>query len=549
MPRRDPTDAEALQAVSSPGRIAHESDDAGGDRPGRAREQFTHALTLCLLCFFGEQLAELLWVQERGIAAFCVAPPLLLAWLLTQPQRTWPAAVVGATLGIWLALPPMAQAPWFASLLLAVGLPWPPLGLAWMVRRDGALQWPPTRFPAGTRMLLAMGVALPALDVSWIQAWSTLFGIHYPRNELLGLLLTHAGGYLLLVPIAMALTTPHATRPLRVRVRDIVVALLLAAVPLWMWSPLADIVLPSALMTLAATTLLLWSLMRFGLGGACLALLLCGVVGVAYSLRGAGPFIGLHPHAAALSMQAWVCAVAGALWLISVALEQQRAAAGRLCDAYRQLSDLTGRILVVQEEERTRIARDLHDDINQSLAALSIRMSYLKRAVEPPQRDAVAEVQQELLKVSNDIRNMSHGLHPAMLRFTGLASALTAFCQGHGQRSTLLVHCDVVPPDGLGDARELSLFRIVQEALNNVEKHAHAHRAWVYLGEQDDSCVLSISDDGIGPPGARGHVAAGLGLISMGERARLLGGQLTVQPREGGGTRLEVRFPLPEDAR
>ncbi|WP_158262975.1 hypothetical protein, partial [Kosakonia sp. H7A] len=106
-------------------------------------------------------------------------------------------------------------------------------------------------------MLLAMGVALPALDVSWIQAWSTLFGVHYPRNELLGLLLTHAGGYLLLVPIAMALTTPHATRPLRVRVRDIVVALLLAAVPLWMWSPLAGIFLPSALMTLAATALLL----------------------------------------------------------------------------------------------------------------------------------------------------------------------------------------------------------------------------------------------------------------------------------------------------
>lgn len=549
MPRRDPTDAEALQAVSSPGRIAHDARDTGGYPPGRAREQFIHALTLCLLCFFGEQFAELLWVQQQGIAAFCVAPPLLLAWLLTQPQRTWAAAIVGATFGIWLALPTLPDVPWFGPLLLAVGLPLPPLGLAWLVRRDGALHWPPMNFPSGARMLLAIGVALPALDVSWIQAWSQLFGIRYPRNELLGLLLTHAGGYLLLVPIAMALTLPHATRPMKVLARDIGVALLLAAIPLWLWSPLANIVLPSALMTLSASALLLWMLVRFGLGGGCVALLVCAVAGMAYSLRGAGPFIGLRPHAAALSMQAWVCAVAGALWLVSVALEQQRAAARRLCDAYRQLSDLTGRILVVQEEERTRIARDLHDDINQSLAALSIRLSYLKRGVEEPQREAVAEVQQELLKVSNDIRNMSHGLHPAMLRFTGLASALTAFCQGHGQRSTLRVHCDVATPDGLGDARELSLFRIVQEALNNVEKHAHARQAWVRLGAQDDSCVLSISDDGIGPPCAQGRRAAGLGLISMGERARLLGGQLSIQPREGGGTHLEVRFPLPEDER
>ncbi|WP_161809448.1 sensor histidine kinase [Stenotrophomonas panacihumi] len=504
---------------------------------------------MCLLCFFGEQFAELLWVQQQGIAAFCVAPPLLLAWLLTQPQRTWAAAIVGATFGIWLALPTLPGTPWFAPLLLATGLPLPPLGLAWLVRRDGQLQWPPVNFPSGARLLLAMGAALPALDVSWIQAWSQLFGIQYARNELLGLLLTHAGGYLLLVPITMALTLPHASRPATVLARDIAIALVLLALPLWLWSPLAGVLLPSALMTLSASALLLWMLVRFGLGGGCLALLACGVAGMAYSLRGAGPFIGLRPHAAALSMQAWVCAVAGALWLLSVALEQQRAAARRLCDAYRQLSDLTGRILVVQEEERTRIARDLHDDINQSLAALSIRLSYLKRGVEEPQREAVAEVQQELLKVSNDIRNMSHGLHPAMLRFTGLASALTGFCQGHGQRSTLRVHCDVAPPDGLGDARELSLFRIVQEALNNVEKHAHARQAWVQLGAQDGHCVLSISDDGIGPPCAHGQRPAGLGLISMGERARLLGGKLSMQPREGGGTHLEVRFPLPEDAR
>jgi two-component system sensor histidine kinase UhpB len=511
------------------------------------REQFTPALMLFVLCVLGERLAELLWVRQ-GLAGFSVAPPLLLAWLLTQPRRSRWAATLGTLAAFWIASTPMQGVAWPAMLLLAVGVPLPSLGLAWWVHREGTLSWPPGDFFNGVRLLLAVGVALPALDVLWMQTWSQAVGIGHPRNELLGLLLTHAAGYLLLVPIAMACARMRVARPAtHAWIRDALVALLLAALPLWIWSPWSGVVLPSALMTLTASPLLLWMLVRRGLGGACAALLLCGLAGTAFSLREAGPFVGLPPHAAVLSMQAWIAAVAGALWLVSVALEQQRGTAHRLREAYRQLSDLTGRVLVVQEEERTRIARDLHDDINQSLAALSIRLSYLKRGVEESQRDTVAELQQELLKVSNDIRNMSHGLHPAMLRFTGLESALTAFCQGHGQRSTLRVHCDVSPPDGLGDARELSLFRIVQEALNNVEKHAHAREAWVWLGMQDGSCVLSVSDDGVGLPCARSGTAAGLGLISMGERARLLGGQLTLSTREGGGTHLEVRFPLPPD--
>jgi len=506
------------------------------------REQFTQALLLGLLCFFGEKIAEALGAWQEGIAAFCVAPPLLLAWLATQPARTWAAATVGAVIGIWLALPMQWEVTRADNLLLAIGMPLPPLGFAWLLRRSGGLHWPPTEFPDSLRVLLSIGVVLPALDVTWILFWAQLSDVSFARGDLLGLLLTHAGGYLLLVPITLALTCPRRTGSVATTARDLGIAVLLALPALWLWSPWSTIVLPSALMTVAAVPLLLWTLLRLGLGGTCAALLAVGTLGLAFSMRGAGPFGLMPPRTAALSMQAWLCAAAAALWLISVMVNQQRSAAQRLCEAYRQLSDLTGRILVVQEEERTRIARDLHDDINQSLAALSIRLSYLKRGVEDTQREAVSEVQQELLKVSNDIRNMSHGLHPAMLRFTGLASALTAFCQGHGQRSTLRVHCDVAPPEGLGDARELSLFRIVQEALNNVEKHARAREAWVTLGMQGGDCVLAISDDGIGPPVGRLRMPAGLGLISMGERARLLGGQLTVDAREGGGMRVEVRF-------
>ena len=197
-------------------------------------------------------------------------------------------------------------------------------------------------------------------------------------------------------------------------------------------------------------------------------------------------------------MQAWTCATAGALWLIGVLLEQKRLAARNLREAYRRLSDLAGRVLVVQEEERTRIARDLHDDINQSLAAVSIRMSYLKREVDPAQREAVATIQQDLLRVSNDIRNMSHELHPAVLRFTGIASALVSLCSNHGARTTLRIHCDAAPPEGLGDECELSLFRIVQEAINNVVRHARARRVSLGLGVDGHRLRARIEDDGRG---------------------------------------------------
>jgi len=511
-----------------------------------AGARWIDGLIVCALCFLGERFGHWLGTWHGGVWAVSVTPPLLLAWLIARVPRNWTAASIGAAVGVWLATISASPAPLWSSLLLAIGLPLPPLIIAGWMWREAPVTWPPADFRRGGTMLLTLGALLPLLDVAWLYAWSLWFEGGYRQENLPAQLLTHSAGYMVLLPAAMLMRHMHKPANVHRLARDLIVALALALLPLTIWSPVGFLPLPSALMTIAATPVLLWSLVRLGLGGACVALLACGVAGLSYSVEGAGPFAGLPVQTALLSMQAWICAAGAALWLVSIMVEKQRLAALRLRAAYRQLSDLTGRVLVVQEEERTRIARDLHDDINQSLAALSIRLSYLKRNVAEPQREAVAELQQDLHRVSNDIRNMSHGLHPAMLRFTGLGSALTGFCQGHAQRSTLRIHCEVVPPEDLGDARELSLFRIVQEAVNNIEKHARAHEAWVELHSEGGQCVLSVIDDGIGLPAARRGAPAGLGLISMGERARLLGGQLTLAAREGGGTRLEVRFPLPE---
>lgn len=501
-----------------------------------------NALALGLLCCAGELLARWLWPWEDGGHAVGVAPPLLLAWLLVRPWRLWWSSLLGAAAGLWLALL-LAGTPAWPALLLAAGPPLPALAMAWLMRRGGDA-WPPSDLRGAALFLLGAGVVLPVLDTAWLAGWSRQLDIPSYRHDGLGLLLALSAGHLLLVPLALGLA--HLRRPLAWRriASALLVAVALLVPPWLLWQHQALVPAPSALMTIAAVPLLLWTLLEFGLSGVCTALLALAVLGTRMSHEGVGPFAGLAPPDAVLGMQAWTCATAGALWLVGVLLEQKRIAGRNLRDAYRRLSDLAGRVLVVQEEERTRIARDLHDDINQSLAAISIRMSYLKREVDPAQREAVAGIQQDLLRVSNDIRNMSHELHPAVLRFTGIASALVSLCNNHGTRTTLRFHCDAAPPEELGDECELSLFRIVQEAINNVEKHARAREVWVRLGVEGDDCVLSITDDGIGVNANRGRTPVGLGLISMEERARLLGGQLNVVAAPGGGTRVEVRFGL-----
>lgn len=483
---------------------------------------------------------RLLWSWQAGTHALAVAPPLLLAFLILHPRREWLLATVAALLGTALALR-LADATWSEALVLALGPVVPAWAMAWIVRRWSLLSWPMANLWQGMVFLLGAGLLVPMFNVNWMLGWSQRFDYTYYRVDLGSLLLAQVSGHLLLVPLLLGIARPppaiSAATP-----GKLVTALVLFGVPALLWAMPSLASIPSALMTVAALPLLLWMLVEFGLIGVSAALLSLAVLGIRLSLDGAGPFSGLPVARATHGLQAWICVTAAAMWVMAVLLTQKRDATRRLRHAYQQLSDLAGRILVVQEEERTRIARELHDDINQQLAAVSIRLSYLKRGGNDAQRDALADIQQDVLKVSNDIRGMSHELHPSVLRFTGLASALAAFCHHHGSRTTLHIDCQVHAPEGLDADQELGLFRIVQEAVNNIEKHAWASHAWVRLDSGTEMATLSISDDGVGIAAAEPR-RAGLGMISMEERARLLGGVLRVESRPGGGTRIQVRFP------
>lgn len=212
------------------------------------------------------------------------------------------------------------------------------------------------------------------------------------------------------------------------------------------------------------------------------------------------------------------------------------------------LREWTGRLIHAQEEERSRIARELHDDISQRMAFLQIGLEQFQQSVPtltPDHRKELHNLTEVASEVSTDLHSISHQLHPARLDLQGLVAALTSFCRELTNQHGLqihFVHRDV--PAALPSEVALCLFRIAQEALRNVVKHANTLEATVDLSAQDDGISLCVSDAGSGFDPESAQRKGGLGLLSMRERLRLIGGQLAIQSALDQGTRIQVRIPL-----
>ena len=214
-----------------------------------------------------------------------------------------------------------------------------------------------------------------------------------------------------------------------------------------------------------------------------------------------------------------------------------------------QIRDLAGQLIFAQEVERTRIARDLHDDACQEVAAIAIDVSNLRKRDATLQDSDVQQtllsVQRRMARVAEGLRLLSHDLHPNLLKHAGLAAALEAHCAEVERQYHIQVsfHAEgqVEPANPVV---MLSLFRIAQEALRNAAKHGHAQQIDLALSEQGDGLTLSVTDDGWGfdPGGVRHN--GGLGLVSIEERARLVKGQVTIHSGPQQGTTISVRVPL-----
>lgn len=207
-----------------------------------------------------------------------------------------------------------------------------------------------------------------------------------------------------------------------------------------------------------------------------------------------------------------------------------------------------GRLIKAGEEERARIARELHDDINQRLALLANGLQEVEQAAadqDDQLREPLRVLGQLTGEIATDIQRMSHHLHPSKLHYLGLGAAVRELCLEFSKQHKIEVECIVNRlPSDLDETTSLNLFRTVQESLHNVAKHSHAHHVKVEVSCDSDLVRLRVSDDGVGFASERAPNHAGLGLVSMQERLRSVGGELSIWSKPSLGTLVEGTVPI-----
>jgi signal transduction histidine kinase len=237
-----------------------------------------------------------------------------------------------------------------------------------------------------------------------------------------------------------------------------------------------------------------------------------------------------------LSLQILLCTIVVPLMFVSAfATEAQRTQAS--------LRQMSSQLLQGQEQERARIGRELHDDINQRLAMLAVELEQVQEAhsdVYTP----LAELRREVNEISNDIQALSHDLHPSKLEYLGVVGGIASWCKEFAERRAVEISlkCEISAalPADIG----VSLFRVLQEAVNNATKHSGVKRIEVQLTEHFGEVHLVIRDLGVGFDVESAMRGKGLGLTSMCERVRLVNGNITIQSSHMQGTTIQIRVPL-----
>ena len=221
--------------------------------------------------------------------------------------------------------------------------------------------------------------------------------------------------------------------------------------------------------------------------------------------------------------------------------------------ANQSLSELTARLLQSQDDERRRIARDLHDSIGQTLASLGINLSSVEAEIERLMKaiNIVKDSRELVREMSTNIRTISYLLHPPLLDEKGLSFAIPWYAEGFAERSKIKV--DLELPDDLGRLSrdsEVAIFRVVQECLTNIHRHSESVTAKIRITRSENDVCVEVEDHGKGVPSEKLHemtsgATPGVGIRGMRERIRQLGGILEIEsPGSGQGTVVMTRLPL-----
>jgi two-component system sensor histidine kinase UhpB len=322
--------------------------------------------------------------------------------------------------------------------------------------------------------------------------------------------------------------------------------------------------------------LLLWAAIRFGPRGSSAAFLVVSLFEIWEAIHGVGPFAAQSVEMNARSVQLFLILASMPLIFLAALIKEldraQKAASQKqerlelalgaayqashalshsqekLNDSHNQVRKLLGRLIDVQESERRRISRELHDDLNQKIATLSMSISRIKRRVPMRDGDLIEELDQlreTANGLTNEVRRLSHQLHPAVLEHLGLVTALESYIAGFKDEEQIAVQFIA----DFGDERipfqtSICLYRVAVEALRNVARHSGAKSAAVLLKRINGGLELQVSDSGKGFDVETFRLRGGLGLVSVEERLRLVQGTCEIHSAPERGTRLIARVPF-----
>jgi signal transduction histidine kinase len=261
------------------------------------------------------------------------------------------------------------------------------------------------------------------------------------------------------------------------------------------------------------------------------------VVATWCAVHGHGTFTSESIAESVLYLQVFLCVTSLPFFALAAVLAQHRETA-------KSLRESRARLIDSQEQERRRIARELHDGVGQSLALLESALAQFADESHTMARSRLQEFLKEVSDIAKVTREISHGLHPSHLEHLGLVGALKKLCRDFshdGDLSVSLIEADL--PEDLPSDISLAMYRVAQEALHNVEKYSGARQVEVRLKVQGGQLRMQIVDDGVGFAPARA-AAKGIGISSMRERMELIGGMIEITSAPMKGTQIEAIVPI-----
>jgi len=501
------------------------------------------ALLVAISYYLGSQVGFFLTPAQSPIAAFWPPNAILLAALLLTPPRIW-----------WVLL--LAVLPAHLSIQLRTGIPMLS-SLGWFVGNSGEAllgaaciryfkkEKPLFESAKGMVVFVSFGVLLATLVTSFVDAASTVLtglGRNYwtlwaPR------LTSNMIANLIIVPTIVAfgekgISSFRGVNPTRY-IEAGTLAVGMVVVNLLVFSPKSAAGgIPAFIF--APLPLLLWAAVRFGPGGVSASMLVVALMSTWNAMPGHGPFGDLSVADHVLSLHLLLMVFALPLMLMSALIAERSSSEQALRETRIKLVD-------AQEQEHHRIARELHDGIVQQLTLVGLSVNQFRSDCTASERPALDKLYDEISDVSNATRDLSHELHPFALEYLGLVGALKKLCRDTGSKSTLTISfSEKDVPSRLPSDVSHCLFRVAQEALQNIVKHGHARAASMELAVRGGHVSLRIVDDGVGITPEQHH-SGGMGLVSMRERVCVVGGTCKVTSGPLKGTIVEVSVPLNEE--